>query len=188
MPSSAGEPSDSLSSRFAALFTDEEQLLCLNLYEAGVSRATMLKYLTIENDESQRAAQYTPTAEAMAQQGLPTCRCGRSIAFDGSESCCGQCPRGHTGCCRRREARRRRREAGTSNSAPCSWCSCGRTVSQTARFRHVTCCLQCPNAHTDYCERREQQRQAARPRASSATTVATVGGANASRGASTADA
>ena len=160
MPSSAGEPS--------ALFTDEEQL-CLNLYEAELHG--MLQYLTIEADESQRAAQYTPTAEAMAQQGLPTCRCGRSIAFDGSESCCGQCPRGHTGCCRRREARRRRREAGTSNSAPCSWCSCGRTVSQTARFRHVTCCLQCPNAHTDYCERREQERQA-----------------NASRGASTADA
>ena len=165
MPSSAGEPS--------ALFTDEEQL-CLNLYEAELHG--MLQYLTIEADESQ------------AQQGLPTCRCGRSIAFDGSESCCGQCPRGHTGCCRRREARRRRREAGTSNSAPCSWCSCGRTVSQTARFRHVTCCLQCPHAHTDYCERREQQRQAARPRASSATTVATVGGANASRGASAPDA
>ena len=173
MPSSAGEPSDSLSSRFAALFTDEEKQLCLNLHEAGVSRATMLQYLTIEADESQRAAQYTPTAEAhaAAQQGLPTCRCGRSIAFDGSESCCGQCPRGHTGCCRRREARRRRREAGTSNSAPCSWCSCGRTVSQTARFRHVTCCSLCPNAHTDCCEHREQERQA-----------------NASRGASTADA
>ena len=175
MPSSAGEPSDSLSSRFAALFTDEEKQLCLNLHEAGVSPATCLLYLTFKDDKSEMAGEYTPTAEAhaAAQQGLPTCPCGRSIARDGSGSCCGQCPKGHTGCCRKRQARQRkaRAQAGTSSSAPYSWCSCGRTVSQTAPFRHVTCCLQCPNAHTDYCERREQERQA-----------------NASRGASTADA
>ena len=242
MSSSAGEPSDSLSSRFAALFTDDEKRLCLDLHAVGVSPATCLLYLTFKDDKSEIAdgvkrdeeagvagvpaegvrriasgrtesreeeggndvefcgkaggrrkagrKKAGAAAAAATQQELPTCPCGRSIASDGSGSCCVQCPKRHTGCCRKREAResKARAQAGTNSGAPYTWCSCGRTVSQTARFRHVTCCLQCPNAHTDYCERREQQRQAARPRASSATTVATVGGANASRGASTADA
>ena len=187
MSSSAGEPSDSLSSRFAALFTDEEKQLCLDLHAAGVSPATCLLYLTFKDDKSEMAGEYTPTAEAhaAAQQGLPTCPCGRSIARDGSGSCCVQCPKRHTGCCRKREAResKARAQAGTNSGAPYTWCSCGRTVSQTARWRHTTCCLLCPNAHTPYCERREQGLPA-----SSATTVATVGGANASRGASTVDA
>ena len=124
-------------------------------------------------------------AAAATQQELPTCPCGRSIASDGSGSCCVQCPKRHTGCCRKREAResKARAQAGTNSGAPYTWCSCGRTVSQTARWRHTTCCLLCPNAHTPYCERREQGLPA-----SSATTVATVGGANASRGARTVDA
>ena len=176
MSSSAGEPSDSLSSRFAALFTDEEKQLCLDLHAAGVSPATCLLYLTFKDDKSEMAGEYTPTAEAhaAAQQGLPTCPCGRSIASDGSGSCCVQCPKRHTGCCRKREAResKARAQAGTNSGAPYTWCSCGRTVSQTARWRHDTCCQLCPKAHTPYCERREQGLPA-----SSATTVATVGGA-----------